>query len=133
MTVAALDPTDARSLEVEVAGPAALLVAKAHKIHDRVARDNSARIDDKDAADVFRLMQMTDPSAVGITLAMLTKNEIAGQAAVHAISYLEDLFGRRGRRGIAMAIQALRFGVPEARVEALCVSYTNRLLDAARS
>lgn len=36
MTIAALDPADARSLTANVAGPPALLVAKAHKIHDRV-------------------------------------------------------------------------------------------------
>jgi hypothetical protein len=32
-----------------------------------------------------------------------------------------------------MAVQALRIGVPEAQVETLAVSYTERLLTAARS
>ena len=35
MTIAALDPTDNRSLQAKVAGPAALFVAKAHKLNDR--------------------------------------------------------------------------------------------------
>jgi hypothetical protein len=133
MTIAALDPADIRSIEVEVAGPAALLVAKAHKLNDRIASNKATRIDDKDAADVFRLMQMTDPDAVGGTLAMLAHDEVAGPAAVEAIGYIEELFGRRGRRGIELAVRALRVGMPETRVETLCVSYTERLLDAARS
>jgi hypothetical protein len=35
MTIAALDPADHRSSAIEVAGPAALLVAKLHKLGDR--------------------------------------------------------------------------------------------------
>jgi hypothetical protein len=49
MRVAALDPADTRPVSVEVAGSAALLVAKAHKLHDRIASGKAERIDDKDA------------------------------------------------------------------------------------
>jgi hypothetical protein len=133
MSVAALDPMDTRSVEVEVAGPAALLVAKAHKLHDRVGSDKTRRINDKDAADVFRLMQTTNPDLVGGTLASLSRDEVAGPVTVEAIGYIDELFGRRGRPGIAMAVQALRVGVPEAQVEAIAVSYAERLLKAARS
>jgi hypothetical protein len=132
MTVAALDPADARSVEVEVAEPAALLVAKAHKLHDRVASGKAARIDDKDAADVFRLMQTTKPTDVGRTLARLSQDPVAGTVTVDAITYLGELFGRRGRRGIEMAARALRIGVPEAQVETLCIAYTKRLTEIAR-
>jgi hypothetical protein len=132
MTIPALDPADPRSVEVEVAGSAALLVAKAHKLHDRVANGKATRIDDKDAADVFRLMQSTTPDAVGETLAALSRDEVAGQVTVDAIAYLDELFGRRGRRGIEMAARALRVGMPEAQVETICVSYTGRLLARAR-
>jgi len=34
-TITAVDPTDRRRLEVKVAGPAALLIAKMHKLSDR--------------------------------------------------------------------------------------------------
>lgn len=66
-TIAALDPADTRSISAEVAGPAALLIAKAHKIHDRLASSRPHRADDKDAADVYRLMQSTSPADVGAT------------------------------------------------------------------
>ncbi len=49
MVVTSLDPADRRSIEVEVAGVAALLVAKAHKLHDRLDQGKAHRLDDKDA------------------------------------------------------------------------------------
>src|SRR5664279_1845197 len=52
MTVAALDPRDDRSIDAEDAGVAALLVAKAHKIHDRSAGGRADRLKDKDASDL---------------------------------------------------------------------------------
>jgi len=39
-----------------VAGPAALLVAKAYKIHERSGEVGQRRLTDKDAGDVVRLM-----------------------------------------------------------------------------
>jgi hypothetical protein len=54
--VAALDDADRRRLTVRVAGPAALVVAKVHKLRDRLAQGKADRIADKDAADVYRLM-----------------------------------------------------------------------------
>jgi hypothetical protein len=45
---------DTRSIAVRVAGPAALLVAKVHKISERVG---TARQKDKAALDVLRLLR----------------------------------------------------------------------------
>lgn len=132
MAIAALDSADQRSVEVEVAGAAALLVAKAHKLHDRVAGARSARIDDKDALDVVRLMQATDPEAVGRTLAALSVDATAGGATREALGFLEELFAVRGREGIRMAARALRLSMPESQVELLSVSYLGRMLEAIR-
>lgn len=127
MTIAALDRNDGRALPAKVAGPAALLVAKAHKLHDRVTSSRPARLDDKDAADVVRLMQTTRPDEVAGTLDVLAKDEVAGPPTKVALEYIEDLFGRRGRPGIEMASRALRTAVPEDRVEALCTAYVSAL------
>jgi Nucleotidyltransferase len=54
MTVAALDPDDPRRADMAVAGPAALLVAKLHKLGER--QDTPARLIDKDAHDIYRLL-----------------------------------------------------------------------------
>lgn len=133
MIVAALSPADSRSIEVEVAGSTALLIAKAHKLHDRVAASRADRIDDKDAADVVRLMQTTSATDVGTTFIKLREDEIARRPSMDGLTYLNDLFGRRGRPGIAMASRALRIGVPEERVEAICTAYMARLLEVTPS
>jgi len=132
LRITALEPGDERSLTASVAGPAALLVAKAHKIHDRLDRGRADRVVDKDAADVLRLMQTTDPTAVGATLGELAADPMAGSASAAAIGYLEALFGRRGRPGVEMAARAMRLALPAERVEAVCVAYTTALLPAAR-
>lgn len=128
MTVSGLDARDVRSLEVEVAGSAALFVAKAHKLHERVASGRADRIDDKDAADVVRLMQAISPSDLAVRLTSLSNHPVAGRVSGEAFEYLVTLFGRRGRPGIEMASRALRVGLSEARVEALCTAYVAELL-----
>lgn len=123
MTIAALDPSDERLLDAKVAGPAALLVAKAHKLHDRVASGRAGRLDDKDAADVVRLMQTTRPDEILTTLDVLAEDAVAGPPTKEALNFLEELFGRRGRPGIEMAARALRTAMPKDRIEALCIGY----------
>jgi hypothetical protein len=123
MTVSALDPADARSVTIDVAGVPALLVAKAHKLHDRVVSGRRDRLDDKDAGDVVRMMQVTSPTSFGDTFVSLAEHLVAGPPTVAALRYLDQMFGRRGRPGIQMAARALQVGIPEERVEAICVAY----------
>jgi hypothetical protein len=131
MTVTALDSDDDRSVEVEVAGPAALFVAKAHKLRDRVDSGRADRLEDKDAADVLRLMQSKPAERVAPTLRELCEHPVAGPPTIAALDYLDELFGRRGRPGIEMAVRALSVALPAQRVEAICVAYTTRLLELA--
>ncbi|MFE5549571.1 hypothetical protein ACFQ71_38005 [Streptomyces sp. NPDC056534] len=58
MTISSLIPEDDREVEAYVAGPAALLIAKAFKIHERVeeADKRPGRLSAKAAGDVYRLM-----------------------------------------------------------------------------
>lgn len=57
MSLTALASTDTRAIDVRVAGPAALLVAKVHKISER---HGTGRQSDKDALDVLRLLRGTE-------------------------------------------------------------------------
>lgn len=123
MVIASLDPADNQSIEAEVAGVAALLVAKAHKLHDRVDQGRPHRLKDKDASDVVRIMQTTLPQQVGQTLAQLSHDEIAGQPTQDALQYLDELFGRRGRPGIDMAARALSLTMDADTVEVICTTY----------
>lgn len=128
LVVGALDPADTRRVEVPVAGPTAMLVAKAHKIGDRLARaDRPDRLIDKDAADVYRLMQTTPPSVVNAVLDELGDDQrIAGPAA-HGMELLRQQFGAPHAPGIEMAVRALRLGVPEDRIRAVCTGFVKAL------
>lgn len=130
MTVTALEAADTRKFEVEVAGVAALLVAKAHKIHDRLQSNRPGRAEDKDAADVYRIMQTTSPNDVAVRLVALREHETAGPVTKAAIGYLVGLFGRRNSEGVQMAVRALQLAIPEAQVATLAVNYIDRLTAA---
>jgi hypothetical protein len=93
--------------------------------------EHGRRLDDKDALDCLRIMQTSAPAQVGATLRALQDEPVAAAVTAAATEYLERLFARRGRPGIRMAANALRFVMPEARVEAICVAYTEALLTAA--
>jgi hypothetical protein len=108
----------------------ALLVAKAHKLHDRVRSARRDRLEDKDAADVFRMMQVAPAASVGATLAKLREHPIAGPPTAEAIGYIDALFGRRGRLGIQMAARSFGGAIPPARIEAVSVAYTAGLREA---
>lgn len=128
MTVTALEPSDTRQFDLEVAGVAALLVAKAHKIHDRLASNRPGRAEDKDAADVYRIMQTTSPIDAADRLAGLRKHETAGVVTDAAIGFLVELFGRRNGEGVQMAVRALQLAIPEEQVATLAVDYIGRLM-----
>lgn len=127
MVISSLDPTDRRSIKAEVAGPAALFVAKAHKLNDRIASGKTDRIDDKDAADVVRLMQSVSAAEVRETLKALADDPVASQPVRDGLVYLQDLFGRRGRQGILMAARALRTAMEADTVEVICTRFVTQL------
>ncbi len=128
MTITALDPLDTREVIVEVAGVAALLVAKVHKIHDRVVAGKFDRISDKDASDVYRIMQATRPAAIKATLHELLSDPVAGPVTDQALSYMKELFGRRSGEGVVMAQRALRLAIDEAQIATLSVAFTEQIL-----
>jgi Nucleotidyltransferase len=91
MRIAAFDLTDGRSFDISVAGPAALLVSKLHKISER--RENPRRLVDKDAHDVYRLLVACPTPDLADTLARLRIDDLAGPVTIQAIGFLQELFG----------------------------------------
>ena len=59
VAIAALEPGDTRAFRLRVAGPAALLTAKAIKISERLQQADTQpdRLKQKDALDAFRILQ----------------------------------------------------------------------------
>lgn len=129
LLVTSLDPTDTRAIKVNVAGPSALLVAKAFKIWDRLnnAAARPDRVVDKDASDILRIMMTTLPDDVATTLAALSDSERVGAVTVTGLGYLRDLFGRPRSQGVEMAVRALAGDVPEDRVRALAPAFVRAL------
>ncbi|MDQ6839125.1 MAG: hypothetical protein M3137_12550 [Actinomycetota bacterium] len=132
MTISALNTADERTITVEVAGSAALIVAKAPKISDRVNTGKVDRLSDKDAADVYRIMQSTRAPDVAATLRELLDQPLSSAVTAQALEHVRKLFGRRTGQGVRMAQQALRLAVDEEEVSTLAVAYTDQLLEAAR-
>ena len=93
VTVRALVAEDDRAYEINVAGPAALLVAKVHKLLDRVSADDNRRINSKDAFDVFRLLQAVDPVALIDEVNLLAAAQVSSEVTAEAVAGFRELFG----------------------------------------
>lgn len=127
-TLAALDPADARTIEVAIAGLSALLVAKLHKLAER--EGTPARWSPKDGLDVLRILQGGDLAKLGATLADLEAHPIAGAVTREARALLSRLFGTPSAHGAAMAVRA-SVGVEEpATIAAACAALAAELLVA---
>ena len=91
LVVDALRSDDPRRREVRVAGPAALIVAKAHKVGERAA-DAPDRLVDKDAHDLYRLLVATPTSRLVADFERLFADEVAGEVTAAAIALLQEHF-----------------------------------------
>jgi hypothetical protein len=125
--IAAIDTQDSRSFVVRVAGPAALMVAKLHKLNDRLIAGRVDRIADKDAADVYRIMQAVPVDEFMSRLSPLLIDSRAEPVSTAAVGLLSELFGAPASRGVQMAVEALRVAIPPARVEAVCTSFARQV------
>jgi len=105
--IAALDPRDDRANTVAVAGIAALLIAKLHKLRDRRA-GSPERLQDKDAHDVYRLMVASHADELADSLNVLLTSAIAGEVTRDGLRALDDLFCQSGAEstGAVMAGRA---------------------------
>jgi hypothetical protein len=134
MTISSLQPeTDPRVTKVRVAGPAALLIAKCHKLGERVATPETRthRIKPKDAGDIIRLMRIPmSATEIGTRLANLTLDDTAADSIRTGITHLENLFGRARSPGTNLAVRALVGAINEAQLRALAPAYVTELLTA---
>ena len=89
---------------IAVAGPAALLVAKLHKLSER--QEAVDRLRDKDALDVLRLLRATTAEALGAVMTDLLANERSAEVTRESIEQLRELFGDDGAPGSQMAARA---------------------------
>lgn len=129
MLIQSLDPADARSITANVAGPAALLIAKAYKISERVdgAGSHPARLTNKDAGDVYRIMATVPVSRVAAALTKIVLNDRVGAIAIEGVGKLQKLFGAAGTHGVELAIEAHAGDIPPETIRAVAPAYIRRL------
>jgi len=129
MTIRALAVDDIRSVEMWVAGPGALLVAKVTKIGERLG---GTRVVDKDALDTLRLLQATTTVDLAQRLAGLRQHHLSAEVTGRAIDRFDTLFGSPTAQGVAMIVRASGDGDDPATLTASTVTLTRDLLDALR-
>ncbi|MFI9009546.1 hypothetical protein ACIGNX_20190 [Actinosynnema sp. NPDC053489] len=129
VVVRSLAPEDVRSVEVAVAGPVALLVSKAFKIHDRLenAANRPDRLVDKDAADVLRIMMTIPVREVATSFARLVRDPRVGSIAAGGLALLRRQFGGADAAGVRMAVNALAGDLDGERVRLLAPTYVRNL------
>jgi len=130
-TLTALDPADRRSFETWVADPAALLVAKVHKIAERLGSPN--RVRDKDALDVLRLLRAIDTAALAGPLNVLAQDELSASVTIEARSLFEVLFTTRNAEGVEMAVRAAGTDEDPETIAASTISLASDLLEIWRA
>lgn len=123
--LASLEDGDTRLVSVKVAGYAALLVAKLHKLGDRLNAPD--RLHAKDAGDVYRLFDTISPFDMATTLRMLLDDERSAATTTKALSHLEQLFVTRASTGTRLAVAALHSVLPEDTVSAAVTAYVAEL------
>lgn len=127
--VSGLAAGDSRTVDIEVAGVGALLVAKLIKLSERT-QGRSDRLKDKDAGDIYRLIRTTPASAMAVRLRLLSGHPTSAAITAEALEALPTLFGNARAIGVQMAVRAAAQDVPEARVATQLTSYTAQLRDA---
>lgn len=87
VSITSLEPSDSRAFELRVAGPAALLTAKAIKISERLDQADTQpdRLKEKDALDAFRILQAIDTPDLVRGFAIHREDEHAATVTAEAM------------------------------------------------
>ena len=128
LLIEALDARDQRRLIVNVAGAAALVIAKAHKLGERLA--TPSRLVAKDAGDLYRLFEATAVPRMAATTERLLADERSAATTEEALDYLLQLFGTPRSPGVELATQALADVADASTVTSMVVGYLRDLAEA---
>ena len=129
IAISALEANDRRRVVINVAGAAALTVAKAHKLGERLATPK--RLMAKDAGDVYRLFDATAVTDLAAKTRLLLSDERSSTTTDQALSYLRRLFATPRSPGTRLAVQALTGVVDEITVAAVITGYTRDLIGSS--
>ena len=108
-TITSLVPGADRSCLLKVAGPAALLVSKVHKIGERLEASDVRRQEllPKDAYDVYRLLRAIDTAELVLEFGLLQSEEVSSRVTSVALSTFQSLFGSRTDMGTRLLVRSV--------------------------
>lgn len=131
MEIGSLEPdNDTRRIKTKVAGPGALLVAKMFKINER---KDSPRANDKDALDVFRLLQSIETDTLAESMQHMPGDARSKASTQRGLELLQELFGTRGGEGAVMAARATQPLMDDSQVRLSCEVLAGALLDVLKA
>ena len=107
--ITSLVPGADRSCFLKVAGPAALLVAKMHKIGERLEDTDVRRQEQlpKDAFDIYRLLRAIDTAEMAKEFVLIQSHEISICVASGALAMFQNLFGSRSDMGTSLLVRSV--------------------------
>ena len=99
-----------RSCILKVAGPAALLVSKVHKVGERLEDPDVRRRDAlaKDAFDIYRLLRAIDTAELASELDLLGSHPVSRRVTSDALSMFRRLFSTASGMGTELVVRAVR-------------------------
>ena len=108
--ISSLVSDEDRSCILKVAGPAALLVAKVHKIGERLEDPAGHRQEQlpKDAFDIYRLLSAIDTAELAEEFGLLRSHRISSSVTSEALSKFRSLFGSRSGIGTTLLVNSVR-------------------------
>jgi len=128
MQIGSLEPDiDPRRIEARVAGPGALLAAKLFKLNDR---KGTSRSSDKDALDIFRILQGVETDVLTGSLERILNDERSQATGKRTLVLFSELFRTRGSEGAVMAARATQPLMDETEVRLQCELLAQDLLAA---
>lgn len=132
-TIGALESSDTRQRCLAVAGPAALLVAKLHKLSDRLAEAQRSegrpqRLEPKDALDVLRLLRGAPATKLADSLRRLVEHEDTASVTTDAVTMLRTLFSSPAAVGSKLAATAVEGVDDPVTIAASCAVLAKALL-----
>ena len=109
-TITSLTADTDRSCILKVAGPAALLVSKVHKVGERLEDPDVRRRDTlaKDAFDIYRLLRAIDTAAMASELDLLGSHQVSSLVTSEALSMFQRLFTTASGMGTEPVVRAVR-------------------------
>ena len=130
--VTSLVPGADRSCMLNVAGPAALLVAKVHKIGERLEDPDVRRQEQlpKDAFDIYRLLRAIETAEMASEFGLLSSHEISSRVTAEALSMFQRLFSAPSGMGTELVVRAVPATEDPDFIAASSVALSQDLLEA---